>query len=90
MKRQIYLKGENKQVIISTLKTVIAEMERPAQTLETDAVAVRFNQNPKRVCQFCGKRTTTALNHYECELRSYGDDLFIARTEMERMYFDVV
>lgn len=91
MAQRIYLKGKSKQVIISTLKTVIASMEAPAQSLESDACSIRFAANPSPVCSFCGKRTTTALNHYECELRSYGaDEPFYSSQEIDRHYFDIV
>lgn len=67
-----------------------AQMERPARTISEDACSRRFAANPAPLCSYCGKPTTTGLDHFDCEMRSYGEDYFFAAGEIDRVYSEVV
>jgi hypothetical protein len=43
----------------------------PAQTIAEDAAVKRFAENPSVKCRYCGKDTTTGLDHLDCELKSF-------------------
>ncbi len=46
----------------------------PPLLISDNPVARRFAENPARVCRYCKKASPTGLDHYECELRSFGEE----------------